>query len=155
MPPAFGGCSALLGGPTATFDEFVAGRARGAEEAQRRLDRRRISVELACRSEQPAALKKGFRVVQDILNNDLAGKADIVLPAAAWAEKDGSWENFAGKIQAIRSRGSAARRQRREGDVYYKLLGGRACTTPRSCGRKWASRLRREVAQRRRRGAGV
>ena len=44
-------------------------------------------------------LPKAFKVVQDILPNKLTSTADALLPAAAWAEKDGCWENFAGKIQ--------------------------------------------------------
>src|SRR5438552_8998927 len=37
-------------------------------------------------------LPKGFKVVQDILPSSLSDKADILLPSAAWAEKDGCWE---------------------------------------------------------------
>ena len=48
----------------------------------------------------------------------------MLLPAAAWAEKDGCWENFAGKIQPFAAAIAAAgRHAMREGDVYYKLLG--------------------------------
>jgi len=72
--------------------------------------------------EIPAPLKTGFRVVQDILPNALVDSADIVLPAAAWAEKDGSWENFAGKIQPFTAAVTPPDGARREGDVYYHLL---------------------------------
>ena len=47
-----------------------------------------------------AALKKlEFVVVQDILNNDLVKLADVALPGAATAEKDGSYTNMEGRIQ--------------------------------------------------------
>jgi len=46
----------------------------------------------------------------------------VVLPAAAWAEKDGCWENFAGKIQAFAAAVAPPEGARREGDVYLKLL---------------------------------
>jgi NADH-quinone oxidoreductase subunit G len=68
-------------------------------------------------------LPKGFKVVQDIFASSLADKADILLPSAAWAEKDGSWENFAGKIQPFLAAIAPPEGARREGDVYYKLLG--------------------------------
>src|SRR6187402_2606011 len=37
-------------------------------------------------------LPKGFKILQDILPSSLAEKVDVLLPAAAWAEKDGCWE---------------------------------------------------------------
>jgi NADH-quinone oxidoreductase subunit G len=63
--------------------------------------------------------------VQDILPNKLTDTADVLLPAAAWAEKDGSWENHAGKIQAFSSATPPPQGARREGDVYLNLLGRR------------------------------
>jgi NADH-quinone oxidoreductase subunit G len=68
-------------------------------------------------------LPRGFKVVQDILPNKLTDTADALVPAAAWAEKDGCWENFAGKIQAFTAAIAPPDGARREGDVYYKLLG--------------------------------
>ena len=68
-------------------------------------------------------LPKGPKVVQDILPTKLSDSADVVLPAAAWAEKDGCWENFNGKIQAFAAAVPPPEGARREGDVYFKLLG--------------------------------
>ena len=68
-------------------------------------------------------LPKGFKVVQDILQTTLSDKADVLLPSAAWAEKDGCWENFSGKIQPFAAAVAPPEGARREGDVYYKLLG--------------------------------
>jgi NADH-quinone oxidoreductase subunit G len=70
----------------------------------------------------PPLLRAGFRVVQDILPNALVAAADVVLPAAAWAEKDGCWENFDGKIQPFTAAIQPPDGARREGDVYYNLL---------------------------------
>jgi formate dehydrogenase alpha subunit len=48
------------------------------------------------------ALKKlDFLVVQDILNNEIAKIADVVLPGAACSEKSGSFTNLEGRIQSF------------------------------------------------------
>src|SRR5262249_49730063 len=60
---------------------------------------------------------------QDILPSSLTQSADVLIPAAAWAEKAGCWENFAGKIQAFDAAVPPPDGAMREGDVYYKLLG--------------------------------
>jgi len=70
----------------------------------------------------PPLLRMGFRVVQDILPNALVHSADVVLPAAAWAEKDGCWQNFQGRIQAFTAAVAPPEGARREGDVFYHLL---------------------------------
>lgn len=44
----------------------------------------------------------GFLVVQDILRNDATQAADVVLPGAAFAEKDGTFTNHGGRVQRIR-----------------------------------------------------
>ena len=68
-------------------------------------------------------LPKGFKVLQDILPTSLTDRADVLLPAAAWAEKDGCWENFAGKVQPFAAAIAPPEGAMREGDVYCKLLG--------------------------------
>jgi len=70
----------------------------------------------------PAPLKKGFRVLQDILPSDLAGKADILLPSSCWAET-----TEPGRITRARFKPYAAAVPvpegiRRAGDVYYTLV---------------------------------
>jgi NADH-quinone oxidoreductase subunit G len=64
-----------------------------------------------------------YLVVQDILANSLTNTAAVVLPSAAWAEKDGTWENFAGKMQAFTAAVPPPEGTRRENDVYYSILG--------------------------------
>lgn len=112
----------MLGGPGATYEEFV----KGETPALKKLKGGWIVggyLSSWITAEQPALFKKGFRVVQDILPSSLSQAAEILLPAAAWAEKDGCWENYAGKIQAFVAAVPPPDGARREGDVYYHLLG--------------------------------
>ena len=102
-----------LGGPQATLGRSRVQRPLRNPQAQGRLDRRRVPVELAPADTPEAFRRIGNRylVVQDILPNALTDSADVVLPAAAWAEKDGTWENFAGKLQAFAAAVAAAGRR--------------------------------------------
>jgi NADH-quinone oxidoreductase subunit G len=115
----------ILGGATATFEELVA----NAKPELKKLKGGWIvggylsSWVPADAKQQPAVFGRMFKVVQDILPSTLADKADVLLPAAAWAEKDGCWENYAGKIQPFAAAIAPPEGARREGDVYYKLLG--------------------------------
>jgi formate dehydrogenase alpha subunit len=45
--------------------------------------------------------KLDFLVVQDVLNNEVVQMADIVLPGAAFCEKEGSFTNLEGRIQTF------------------------------------------------------
>ncbi len=74
-------------------------------------------------AEVPAVLRSGFRVVQDILPNELTRQCDVLLPSAAWAEKSGCWENYQGKVQAFDAAVAPPPGARVEGNVYHKLLG--------------------------------
>src|SRR5690606_10604114 len=50
-----------------------------------------------------AALRKlDFLVVQDILMTKTAELADVVLPAAGWAENDGTYTNSERRVQRVR-----------------------------------------------------
>lgn len=49
------------------------------------------------------ALKQAFLVVQDIYLTDTAKLADVVLPAASFAEKDGTFTNAERRIQKVRT----------------------------------------------------
>jgi NADH-quinone oxidoreductase subunit G len=50
-----------------------------------------------------AASKLEFLAVIDILRSPLSDAAHVALPGAAWAEKDGAFVNFEGRVQRIRS----------------------------------------------------
>ena len=112
----------MLEGPVATFEELTK-----AEHAELKALKGGWIVGGYLSNwlpkDQPAVFKKGFRVVQDILPNSLTAAADILLPAAAWAEKDGCWENHNNKIQHFASAVAPPEGARREGDVYLNLLG--------------------------------
>jgi NADH-quinone oxidoreductase subunit G len=111
----------MLGGPKATWDDVLANtkpeltKLKGGWIVGGYLSKW-IGPDL------PPLLRAGFRVVQDILPSVLVDAADVVLPSAAWAEKDGCWENFAGKMQPFIAAVMPPDGARRDGDVYYKLL---------------------------------
>jgi NADH-quinone oxidoreductase subunit G len=112
----------MLGGPTANWDDFV----KSATPELKALKGGWIVGGYHAAwlpKDQPPLFKKGLRIVQDILPNSLVDSADIVLPAATWAEKEGCWENYQGKIQPFAAAAPPIEGVRREGDVYYALLG--------------------------------
>lgn len=110
----------LLGGRTMDWSSF-SGAAEGARAKGGWIVGGYLSNWIG--AEIPAPFKSGFRVVQDILPNELTRNCDVLLPSAAWAEKAGSWENFQGKLQAFDSAISPPEGARSEGGVYHKLLG--------------------------------
>ncbi len=111
----------MLGGPTAEFAAFAK---LDTPELKKLKGGWIVGGYLSAwlPKDQPAIFKRGFKVVQDILSSAIANSADVLLPAAAWAEKDGCWENFAGRIQAFAAAIAPPDGARREGDVYYRLL---------------------------------
>ncbi|MCY2952032.1 MAG: 2Fe-2S iron-sulfur cluster-binding protein [Planctomycetota bacterium] len=111
-----------LGGPTATFEEFVKGDRAEVKEVKGGWI---VGGYLGdwVPKDLPAGMKKGFRVMQDILPTVLAGAVEVVLPGAAWAEKEGCWENHQGRLQAFEAAVVPPVGCRREGDVYMNLLG--------------------------------
>jgi len=50
-----------------------------------------------------ALAKLGFMVVQDIFMTETAQYADVILPAASWAEKDGTFTNTERRVQLVRA----------------------------------------------------
>jgi NADH-quinone oxidoreductase subunit G len=111
----------MIGGPTATWDEFTAGTRDDVKNLKAGwIVGGYLSSWLP--ATLPAPLKKGFRVLQDILASDFATKADILLPSSCWAETEGTWENHAGKLQLFLAAVPCPEGVRRAGDVYYTLL---------------------------------
>ncbi len=74
-------------------------------------------------AELPAVFRSGFKVVQDLLPSSLTESADVLIPGAAWAEKEGCWENYAGKMQPFEAAVAPPEGVRRDGDVYMTLFG--------------------------------
>jgi NADH-quinone oxidoreductase subunit G len=113
---------AMLGGPTLNFDDLL----KSERPEIRNLKAGWIVggyLSSWLGGETPALFKKGFKVVQDILPSSLTASADVLIPCASWAEKDGCWENFAGKIQPFTAAVAPPEGVSREGDVYLSLLG--------------------------------
>ncbi len=110
---------AMLGGPNTTYDAFVQSSPAGLKGGW--IVGGYLSNWVG--PEVPPALKSGFRVVQDLLPSALSESADVILPAAAWAEKDGCWENHAGLIQAFTAAVPPPPGVTRDGEIYLSLLG--------------------------------
>jgi NADH-quinone oxidoreductase subunit G len=66
--------------------------------------------------------KVGLIVVQDLLASPISERAHIVLPAGAWAEKDGTFVNHAGLAQAIRWAVTPTLDVRGDGQTFLDLL---------------------------------
>jgi NADH-quinone oxidoreductase subunit G len=109
----------MLGGPAATYDEFAISQPENLKGGWI------VGGYLSnwVTGEIPEAVRFGFRVVQDLLPTPLSESADVVLPAAAWAEKDGCWENFAGRIQPFLAAVPPPDGVTRDAEFYLSLLG--------------------------------
>ncbi|MCC6423134.1 MAG: (2Fe-2S)-binding protein [Phycisphaerales bacterium] len=111
----------LMGGPTAKYEEFAAGT---KAEIKKLKGGWIVGGYLSnwIPADQPMLMKRGYKVVQDALQNALTSSADVLLPSAFWAEKDGCWENYQGILQAFVAAVPPVEGTRREGDVYQTLL---------------------------------
>jgi formate dehydrogenase alpha subunit len=63
-----------------------------------------------------------FLVVQDIFLTETAAKADVVLPAACFAEKDGTFTNTERRVQRVRKAVEAPGKAREDKDIFIDLL---------------------------------
>jgi NADH-quinone oxidoreductase subunit G len=61
-------------------------------------------------------------IVQDLFASPASVVAKYVLPAAAWAEKDGTFVNHAGLAQALHWATTPPRRIRTDGQVFFDLM---------------------------------
>jgi NADH-quinone oxidoreductase subunit G len=109
----------MLGGPTATWDElltkdaadFKAGWVVGGY------------LDDWLGAELPEVLDKPFIVAQDYLPGILSRRADVFLPAAAWCEKPGVWENKDNRLQPFQPAVNPPSGVVSEAEIYTKLLG--------------------------------
>jgi NADH-quinone oxidoreductase subunit G len=85
-----------------------------------------------------ALRKVPLLVVQDLLPSGLSAAARFVLPAASYAEKDGTFVNHANLAQAIRWAVRPAHRLRTDGQIFLDLLGRRGLLS--------AAAIRKEMA---------
>ncbi len=72
-------------------------------------------------AERVAAAK--LLIVQDLFSSPLMKRADYQLPAAAFAERDGSYVNFADRLQSFRWAIRPPMGVRVEGSLFWQLLG--------------------------------
>jgi anaerobic selenocysteine-containing dehydrogenase len=111
----------MLGGPQAGYADLVAG---AAPELKKLKGGWIVGGYLSnwLPKEQPALFKRGYKVVQDVLASTLSDAADVLLPGAMWAEKDGTWENYQGKLQVFAAAVPPPEGARRDAEVYLALL---------------------------------
>lgn len=64
-------------------------------------------------------------IVQDLFGSPIWERADYQLPAAAFAEREGSYVNYADRLQSVVWAIRPPAGVRVEGSVYWELLGGR------------------------------
>lgn len=62
-------------------------------------------------------------ILQDLLEGDLTATAQIVLPACAWAERDGSFVNAEGLVQPFERAINPPDGARRDGQYLYEIAG--------------------------------
>ncbi len=113
----------LLGGPKATYEEFVKSESAELKKLKGGWVVGGYLQKDWLPKEQPALFKKGYRVVQDLFANSLVNGAEVVIPGAAWAQKDGCWENYQNTVQVFMKAVPAAEGVLSEGEVYHQLLG--------------------------------
>jgi anaerobic selenocysteine-containing dehydrogenase len=80
-------------------------------------------------------LRDKYLVLIDALDSYLTGPADVVLPAATWAEKAGTFENAKGMLQAFEQAIPTQHESKSEGQIAADLsamLGGKSFERPRT-----------------------
>lgn len=112
----------MIGGPTGEYSDLVAStRPEFAKLKGGWVVGGYLSNWLT--DQRPAIFTSGYTVVQDCIKNELTQNADVLLPSAMWAEKNGCWENFAGKIQDFEAAVTPPDGVQREGDLFLAILG--------------------------------
>ena len=75
------------------------------------------------RAEKFAALKLDLLVVQDLFETPLMSIADVQLPAASFAEREGSYVNFDDRLQSFRWAIRPPAGVNTEGRLFWRLSG--------------------------------
>ena len=78
-------------------------------------------------------------ILQDIFFSDVSKVASLILPAATWAEKEGTFVNYSGLAQLITRSVRSPKEAKMEGQVYFELQGKR--------GLLQSGAIREEIAQ--------
>ena len=110
------------GGPALSFEEFVSRGTDGEFSAAWIVGG--YPREWVDKDAAKIATKFELLVVQDIFENALVKEAAIVLPAGAWAEREGSFVNAAGVIQPFEFALEPPDGGRRDGQYLFEIAGG-------------------------------
>ena len=78
-----------------------------------------------------------FLVVQDILNNETMNYADVVLPAAAWSEENGTYTNCERRVSRMRKAVPSPGEARPETWIFTELA--------KRLGLAWENRTKKEI----------
>jgi NADH-quinone oxidoreductase subunit G len=110
-----------FGGTTLTFDEFCKKAIAGEFSAAwitGGYPEQWVEKEMA-----KIAEKFEFLVVQDIFENDLCAGAAMVFPSCGWAEREGSFMNAAGVLQAFDRAITPPDGAKQDGQYLYDIAG--------------------------------
>jgi formate dehydrogenase alpha subunit len=94
--------SALQGKPGLTVTEMIPAAAKGDLKAMYIMGENPLVSDADLKHVEAALKKLDFLVVQDIFLTETAQLADVVLPAASFAEKDGTFTNTERRVQRVR-----------------------------------------------------
>jgi formate dehydrogenase alpha subunit len=94
--------SALQGTPGLTVTEMIPAAAKGALKAMYVMGENPMVSDPDLKHVEAALKKIDFLVVQDIFLTETAQLADVVIPAASFAEKDGTFTNTERRVQRVR-----------------------------------------------------
>ncbi len=133
---------ALLGGPTATLEELAANaNLKGGWI---------VGGYLSSWVTDALKLPKGFKVVQDILPSSISDRADVLLPATAWAEKRRLLGKFRREAFSRSCSPSVARPKARDAKAMCTTICSAAkdFTMPTTCEPRWATRSHRSKCRR-------
>ena len=112
---------ANAGGPTATLAEFVARAKAGAYSAAWMVGG--YPQAWVTKDLEGAAAKIAFIITQDLFENALTAASTLVLPACAFAERDGSFVNHAGLVQPFARAIDPPEGAQRDGQYLYEFAG--------------------------------
>ena len=96
------GVSALPAKPGLTMGEMMSTKPEGGVKAMYIMGENPIITDPDMRHTRQSLTNLEFLVVQDIFPTETAVIADVILPAAAFAEKDGTFTNTERRVQRVR-----------------------------------------------------
>lgn len=107
--------------PGLTVSEIMEGAMEGKVKALYVMGENPALTDANIHHVEDALDKLEFLVVQDIFLTETAEKADVVLPAAAFAEKDGTFVNTERRVQLVRQAVAAPGEARADWEIIMEL----------------------------------